>query len=91
VIPGVARVADTGYYQKNYWRKFPRSSEQDVFLRFPPHAWAAVVVLLGGFAALGAEPDGATLERRFDEVVRPFLRDQCLACHGPEKPRRSST
>ncbi len=54
---------------------------------FPPHAWAAVVVLLGGFAALGAEPDGAALERRFDEVVRPFLRDQCLACHGPEKPK----
>ncbi len=54
---------------------------------FPPHAWAAVVVLLGGFAALGAEPDGAALERRFDEVVRPFLRDQCLSCHGPEKPK----
>ncbi len=53
----------------------------------PPCAWAAVVVLLGGFAALGAEPDGAALERRFDEVVRPFLRDHCLGCHGPEKPK----
>ncbi|MGO9464585.1 MAG: DUF1592 domain-containing protein [Isosphaeraceae bacterium] len=54
---------------------------------FPPHAWAAVVLLLGGFAALAAEPDGSALERRFDEVVRPFLRDQCLTCHGPDKPK----
>jgi len=67
--------------------KFPRSSEKDVNSLSPPYTWAAVIVLLGGIAAPGAEADGVPLERSFDQVVRPFLRDQCLACHGPEKPK----
>lgn len=42
-----------------------------------PLLWAAVA--LGGTAA---EPDERSLEGRFEEVVRPFLRQQCLSCHG---------
>jgi hypothetical protein len=32
-----------------------------------------------------AEPADAPLERRFDEVVQPLLKNHCFACHGPEK------
>ncbi len=44
------------------------------------------------FLALGAISGAAgaqepSLERRFDDVVRPFLRDHCLGCHGSEKPK----
>ena len=40
---------------------------------------AATVALKAGAA------DGPSLDRRFEEVVAPFLKDNCLACHGPKK------
>ncbi|MDR3636979.1 MAG: DUF1592 domain-containing protein [Isosphaeraceae bacterium] len=54
---------------------------------FQSHARAAVLVLLGAFTAGAAEPDARPLERGFDHVVRPFLKDQCLACHSADKPK----
>ena len=54
----------------------------------PPSSDHAAIVLLVGCLALGGSAAGAdepTLERRFEEVVRPFLKDHCLACHGPKK------
>ena len=48
----------------------------------------AVVVLLVGFGArttTEAEPTEQPLERRFAEVVQPFLKNYCLTCHGTKK------
>jgi hypothetical protein len=46
-----------------------------------------IVLLIGCVAVTPTEarPDEPTLERRFEEVVRPFLKDHCLSCHGPRK------
>ena len=47
-------------------------------------------VLLAGSMALAAsasEPAATALESRFEVVVQPFLKTQCLACHGAEKPK----
>ncbi len=38
-------------------------------------------------AAIAAEPTDQSVEERFQEVVRPFLKSQCLACHGAQKPK----
>jgi hypothetical protein len=47
---------------------------------------AAGIVLLGGsLTSMSAELETPALERCFNEVVRPFLKNQCLGCHGPEK------
>jgi hypothetical protein len=56
---------------------------------FPPASVARFVLLLGAAAVTttAAVTDEPPLERRFDEVVRPFLKNHCLACHGPEKPK----
>ncbi|MBI5759724.1 MAG: DUF1587 domain-containing protein, partial [Planctomycetales bacterium] len=47
----------------------------------------AMVLLNGSFAitATAAEPNRQPLERRFADVVHPFLKTYCLACHGAEK------
>ena len=47
----------------------------------------APILLLAFFAssATAAEPDDPRLDRSFDEAVAPFLKDQCLACHGAKK------
>jgi mono/diheme cytochrome c family protein len=42
----------------------------------------AIAVTTGAFAA-----DEPSLETRFDAMVRPFLKSNCLGCHGPEKPK----
>ena len=54
-----------------------------------PTAFARLVILLGVCAntASAVERDEPALETRFDELVRPFLKQNCLACHGPEKPK----
>jgi mono/diheme cytochrome c family protein len=31
--------------------------------------------------------DEPALETRFEATVRPFLKNNCLGCHGPEKPK----
>ncbi|HKI21207.1 MAG TPA: DUF1587 domain-containing protein, partial [Isosphaeraceae bacterium] len=55
--------------------------------------WRAVVaicvVLVGSIAVAttAAGLDERSLERRLEEVVRPFLKNHCLACHGAEKPK----
>src|SRR5207237_1960909 len=51
------------------------------------HAPLAAAVLLVGFVActLAAEPIPQPLDRRFDELVHPFLKNYCLACHGTQK------
>jgi hypothetical protein len=46
------------------------------------------VVLLTGFICRqvsAAYPGQQALERRFGEVVWPFLKAYCVACHGPQK------
>jgi mono/diheme cytochrome c family protein len=43
------------------------------------------ISLLGSGALAAAEPDEPALQRRFAEVVQPFLKNHCLGCHGPEK------
>ena len=51
----------------------------------PPRSTAVLLVLFSGSLAAGAEPGESPLERRFEEVVRPFLEAHCLACHGVKK------
>ena len=54
-----------------------------------PPATLAVLVLLAGFGACTttqAEPAQQRLDR-FGDVVQPFLKNYCLACHGAEKPK----
>jgi len=37
--------------------------------------------------ATAVETDDRPLEDRFEKVVRPFVKNHCLACHGAEKPK----
>ncbi len=51
-----------------------------------PRRMISGIALLAATLALPAgAADGPTLDRRFEEVVGPFLKDNCLACHGPKK------
>src|SRR5262249_15128801 len=46
------------------------------------------VVLLAGVVTrppTAAEPDAPALDRRFNEVAQPFLKNYCLGCHGVKK------
>lgn len=47
------------------------------------------ILLLIALSGLGeysiARPDDPDLDRQFEQVVRPFLNDHCLACHGPTR------
>ncbi len=54
-----------------------------------PIATAKFVFLLGTIVVTTSalESDEPALESRFDQTVRPFLTNNCLACHGPEKPK----
>ncbi len=52
-----------------------------------PVAFSILLVALVGGAGIAEEPKGQTLEKRFLEVVRPFLKSQCLECHGAQKPK----
>ncbi|MBI1355946.1 MAG: DUF1592 domain-containing protein [Acidobacteria bacterium] len=47
--------------------------------------WAACG-LLAVCAAPAAEAPNAALQRQFDEIVKPFVKQNCVACHGGEKP-----
>jgi Protein of unknown function (DUF1592)/Protein of unknown function (DUF1588)/Protein of unknown function (DUF1587)/Protein of unknown function (DUF1585)/Protein of unknown function (DUF1595)/Planctomycete cytochrome C len=54
----------------------------------PSRSDYAGIVLLIGCLTLGGSAAGAdepSPDRRFEEVVRPFLSEHCLACHGPKK------
>jgi hypothetical protein len=55
-------------------------------LRSPVASSILLAGLVAG-AAIAAEPNDRSLERGFQEVVRPFLKSQCLACHGARKPK----
>lgn len=44
-----------------------------------------IALLSATVASSAVAADGPSLDRRFDEVVGPFLKDHCLACHGPKK------
>ncbi len=46
-----------------------------------------LIAALGVGLVVGAEPGGPVLELRFHEIVRPFLKSQCLECHGAHKPK----
>ncbi len=48
---------------------------------------AGVLALLGSMVAAASadEPDDGSPDRRFVEVVRPFVKGHCLACHGETK------
>jgi mono/diheme cytochrome c family protein len=50
-------------------------------------AKVALLVVPVAVTTAGVEPDEPALERRFGEVVRPFLETHCLSCHGGEKPK----
>src|SRR5262249_13133389 len=57
---------------------------------FLPQALLAAVVLLVGFVPhtpAADEPSGQPLERRFAEVVQPFMKNYCLTGHGAEQPQ----
>ena len=43
------------------------------------------VILLVGLAPVRARADEPSLESRFTDVVKPFLRRYCLDCHGERK------
>lgn len=48
---------------------------------------SSLIVLLIGLVAdptRAAEPNDQSLDRRFKEVVQPFVKKHCLTCHGPE-------
>ena len=49
--------------------------------------FAGIALLVGSVAvtATAAEPEVKGLDQRFETVVRPFLKDHCLACHGVKK------
>jgi mono/diheme cytochrome c family protein len=49
-----------------------------------PTLIAPLVFLFATIASGALEP---ALEDRFDQMVRPFLKNNCLGCHGPEKPK----
>lgn len=53
----------------------------------PTRFTLATTVFLVGLTAVvsAAEPDGRPLEVRFETDIRPFLKEHCLACHGPKK------
>ncbi len=56
----------------------------------PVPTWSAKLVfsLAACVVAPGASArDEPSLETRFDTMVRPFLNQNCLACHGPLKPK----
>ena len=55
-------------------------------LRSPVGLSILFVGLVAG-AVIAAEPKDQTLEQRFQEIVRPFLKSQCLECHGAQKPK----
>jgi hypothetical protein len=46
-----------------------------------------LVVLLLPVPALAAPPGDADLDRRFGEVVKPFLASYCVECHSGAKPK----
>src|SRR6516225_2289 len=51
---------------------------------------AMLPVVLAAFGLLvhcgtPAEPPAQPLERRFTDIVQPFLKTYCLACHGTKK------
>src|SRR5262249_3905150 len=49
---------------------------------------AAVILLIGFVRCLTtADPPGPPLERRFAQVVQPFVKTYCLGCHGADKPK----
>jgi hypothetical protein len=56
---------------------------------FPPASVARFVLILGAVVVTttAAVTDEPPLEHRFEQVVHPFLKSHCLACHGPEKPK----
>ncbi len=51
--------------------------------------FANLLFLIGAcvVSACASERDEPALESRFDQVVRPFLNNNCLGCHGAEKPK----
>jgi hypothetical protein len=50
---------------------------------------AAILSLMGCVACqtTAADSPEPPLERRFTQVVQPFLKNYCLGCHGAEKPK----
>jgi mono/diheme cytochrome c family protein len=56
-------------------------------LRRSTPATLALLVGLIAAMAIAAEPDAQPLEPRFAELVQPFLKNHCLACHGADKPK----
>ncbi len=47
-----------------------------------------VIVVLAGLAPIAVradDPPERSLERRFADVVKPFLSENCTACHGERK------
>src|SRR4051794_11283920 len=50
-----------------------------------PLVLLALIVGLFPTADAAEVPDGPPLERRFEAVVRPFLKAHCLGCHGEKK------
>ena len=66
--------------------------------RFAQPTWpqrivaCAVLYMLGmGTVAVRADDGTATLTKTFAEKVSPFLKANCLACHGPEKKKGDIT
>src|SRR5438445_2943089 len=55
-----------------------------------PQSLLAGVVFLVAFhthTPTATEPIEQPVERRFADVVQPFLKDYCLSCHGGDKPK----
>src|SRR5580692_7473474 len=53
-----------------------------------PRRFPTVVIVLAGLmpvTAGGGEPRRQSLEDRFADVVKPFLSQYCLGCHGERK------
>lgn len=55
-----------------------------MLLRFGLTALVSCVAAVAGRTA-AAQPSEQPLERRFAEIVQPFLKNYCFTCHGPEK------
>ena len=50
-----------------------------------PFLFLAVALVSSGSAARADEPAEKSLERRFADDVRPFLKKYCFSCHGEKK------
>src|SRR5262249_36513116 len=99
--PTLARVAFANRNEDNRIRlpvrplaltpraRMTRRFTANLYLLLQRAVIAAIFLLpdLGSRTSTAAEPSEQPLERRFAELVRPFVKNYCLDCHSSDKPK----